>query len=95
MIGDAVFLPVNNAFFNHSRMIRPMSDEIRIFISYAREDQPRVQELYDLLVDAGYHPWLDREHIHRGQRWEPIIKSAPELVMNECVISINRPRLWR
>ncbi|MBS1786342.1 MAG: SUMF1/EgtB/PvdO family nonheme iron enzyme [Acidobacteria bacterium] len=53
-----------------------MSDEIRIFISYAREDQPRVQELYDLLVDAGYYPWLDREHIHPGQRWEPIIKSA-------------------
>lgn len=53
-----------------------MSDEIRIFISYAREDQPRVQELYDLLVDAGYHPWLDREHLHPGQRWESIIKSA-------------------
>lgn len=53
-----------------------MSDEIRIFISYAREDQPRVRELYDLLVEAGYHPWLDREHLLPGQQWEPIIKRA-------------------
>ncbi len=53
-----------------------MSDEIRIFISYAREDQARVRELYDHLVDAGYHPWLDREHIRPGQQWEPIIKRA-------------------
>ncbi len=53
-----------------------MSDEIRIFISYAREDQARVRALYDQLVAAGFHPWLDREHILPGQRWEPIIKQA-------------------
>ncbi len=53
-----------------------MSDEIKIFISYAREDQLRVRELYDLLVEAGYQPWLDREHLLPGQQWEPIIKRA-------------------
>ena len=51
-----------------------MSDEIKIFISYAREDQPRVQQLFDSLIAAGYQPWLDREHLHPGQQWEPIIK---------------------
>jgi hypothetical protein len=76
LIGEAFLLPVNNAFFNHSRMIRPMSDEIKIFISYAREDQIRVQELYGSLTDAGYQPWLDREHLLPGQQWEPIIKRA-------------------
>ncbi|MFN0112976.1 MAG: SUMF1/EgtB/PvdO family nonheme iron enzyme [Blastocatellia bacterium] len=53
-----------------------MSDKIQIFISYAREDQPRVQQLYDSLIAAGYQPWLDREHLHPGQQWEPIIKRA-------------------
>src|SRR5262245_44128044 len=53
-----------------------MNDEIRIFISYAREDQQRVEAIYHALVAAGFHPWLDREHILPGQRWEPIIEQA-------------------
>jgi hypothetical protein len=48
--------------------IRTMSDEIRIFISCAREDQPRIESLYQKLAAAGYQPWLDREHILPGQR---------------------------
>jgi formylglycine-generating enzyme required for sulfatase activity len=51
-------------------------DEVRIFISYAREDEARVNELYQRLVDAGFQPWLDREHIIPGMKWEPIIKKA-------------------
>ncbi len=51
-------------------------DSIQIFISYAREDQTRIEALYQKLVAAGYQPWLDREHIVPGQRWEPIIKQA-------------------
>jgi hypothetical protein len=50
--------------------------EVRIFISYAREDQARVKELYQRLVSYGFAPWLDREHIIPGMRWEPIIKKA-------------------
>ncbi len=53
-----------------------MNDEVRIFISYAREDQERVKQLYHSLVAAGFHPWLDREHILPGQKWEPIIEQA-------------------
>ncbi|MGH9845339.1 MAG: SUMF1/EgtB/PvdO family nonheme iron enzyme [Blastocatellia bacterium] len=55
-----------------------MTDEIQIFISYAREDQSRVELLYQKLVGAGYQPWLDREHLLPGQRWEPVIKQALE-----------------
>ncbi len=51
-------------------------DQIQIFISYAREDQARVKDLYHKLVAAGLQPWLDQEHILPGQRWEPIIKQA-------------------
>lgn len=49
-------------------------DRIQIFISYAREDAARVRAIYDKLTAAGFCPWLDREHILPGQKWEPIIK---------------------
>jgi hypothetical protein len=51
-------------------------DQVQIFISYAREDQERVKQLYHRLVAAGFQPWLDREHILPGMKWEPIIKQA-------------------
>ncbi len=51
-------------------------DQVQIFISYAREDQQRVEVLYRKLLAAGYQPWLDREHILPGQKWEPIIEQA-------------------
>src|SRR5262245_29457675 len=51
-------------------------DEVRIFISYAREDEVRVKQLYRRLADAGFQPWLDREHIIPGMKWGPIIKRA-------------------
>jgi formylglycine-generating enzyme required for sulfatase activity len=53
-----------------------MNAEVQIFISYAREDQKPIEALYQKLVAAGYQPWLDREHILPGQRWEPVIKQA-------------------
>jgi formylglycine-generating enzyme required for sulfatase activity len=51
-------------------------DEVRIFISYASEDEARVKLLYQRLADAGFQPWLDREHIIPGMKWEPVIKKA-------------------
>jgi TIR domain-containing protein len=54
-------------------------DEVRIFISYAREDETRVKQLYQWLADSGFQPWLDREHIISGMRWEPVIKKALRL----------------
>ncbi len=51
-------------------------EQVQIFISYAREDQQRVEALYQKLLAAGYQPWLDREHILPGQKWEPVIKQA-------------------
>jgi formylglycine-generating enzyme required for sulfatase activity len=53
-------------------------DQVQIFISYAREDQQRVEALYQKLLAAGYQPWLDREHLLPGQKWEPVIKQALE-----------------
>lgn len=48
----------------------------QIFISYAREDQGRVEPIYRSLKQAGYKPWLDREELLPGQDWELEITQA-------------------
>lgn len=39
----------------------------RVFISYAREDQPVPLRLYHDLERCGHEPWIDRYHIRPGE----------------------------
>jgi hypothetical protein len=48
----------------------------QIFLSYAREDKERVQNLYQKLSEAGFNPWMDTEDILPGEKWQPSIKKA-------------------
>jgi hypothetical protein len=48
----------------------------RIFLCHAKEDKPRVKELYHQPKAAGYHPWLDEEDLLPGQDWELEIRHA-------------------
>jgi hypothetical protein len=48
----------------------------RIFLCYAKEDKPRVKELYHQPKAAGYHPWLDEEDLLPGQDWELEVRHA-------------------
>jgi hypothetical protein len=50
--------------------------EKRVFISYAREDFDSAKRLYQELKDAGAEPWLDKESIKAGTKWQPAIRSA-------------------
>ena len=54
--------------------------QVRIFISYAREDVPTAVKLYNRLLLEGYTPWLDRESIQPGQDWWQAI----EIAIKEC-----------
>ncbi len=51
-------------------------DQIQIFISYAREDQPQAREIYRRLHDAGYKPWLDEEDLLPGQNFRLVIERS-------------------
>jgi hypothetical protein len=51
---------------------------VRIFLSYAREDQEMVEILYQKLVSAGFKPWMDRMDILPGEVWMESIRSAIE-----------------
>jgi hypothetical protein len=48
-----------------------------IFISYAREDRPRIKPLAKALEDQGWSVWWDRK-IPTGKTWREVIGEALE-----------------
>lgn len=46
------------------------------FVSYAREDQDKVDRLCEGLRARGVKPWLDRERIQPGEPWQVAIREA-------------------
>ena len=53
-----------------------MKATAQIFLSYARQDEEKVEELYQKLSDAGFKPWMDKKDILPGERWEFSIRGA-------------------
>ena len=53
-----------------------MSKPIQIFLCYASEDKPKVIEVYHFLKQQGFMPWLDKEDLLPGQRWDQEIPKA-------------------
>jgi TIR domain len=53
-----------------------MSGRAKVFISYAREDYAAARRLFRELLYLGVEPWLDKECILPGQRWELAIETA-------------------
>jgi len=51
-------------------------DKARIFISYAREDEIAVRQLYSKLSDAGFDPWMDKFDLLPGEQWRQSIEKA-------------------
>jgi len=47
-----------------------------IFLSYAREDEGKVEDLYQRLSDAGFRPWMDKKDILPGEIWRSSIEKA-------------------
>jgi hypothetical protein len=61
----------------------------RIFLCHAKEDKPRVKELYHQLKEAGYHPWLDEEDLLPGQDWWAEIKKIISDPYNLVVVCLS------
>src|SRR5438128_1134902 len=53
-----------------------MKANISIFLSYAREDQKRVGDLYQRLSDVGFKRWMGTRDILPGEKWEYSIEKA-------------------
>lgn len=48
----------------------------RVFLAYAAEDAPKVDQLYDALAAKGFEPWMDRRKLLPGQNWPRAIERA-------------------
>ena len=55
-----------------------MKSEIKVFISYAKEDIVLAYQIYNGLKDEGYGPWMDEGKLVGGQDWEVEITRAIE-----------------
>jgi TIR domain len=47
---------------------------MKIFLSYAREDEGRVNAVYELATSAGFEPWMDTRKLVAGMDWESEIE---------------------
>lgn len=47
-----------------------------IFLSYAKEDVVKVENIYRKLRTAGFNPWIDTQNIVPGELWEQSIRKA-------------------
>lgn len=48
----------------------------QIFLCYARQDEGKVENLYQKLASAGFKPWMDKHDILPGEPWESTIQKA-------------------
>lgn len=67
---------------------------MKIFLSYAREDQDRVLDLYRKLKEDGYDAWIDGDKLLPGQDWDleikNAIKSSDVVILCLTKISVNK-----
>jgi len=52
------------------------NQNLRVFISYAREDTEAANRLYNDLKLSGFDPWLDTQSLLGGDNWKISIKEA-------------------
>lgn len=64
--------------------------ELKVFLSYAKEDSAVVKEFHDYLKTMGLYPWMDQEQLLPGQSWEREIDRA--LKEANVVILFMSPR---
>jgi len=66
---------------------------LRVFISYAREDQDLAARVYDRLQKASFEPWFDQESLHGGDDWDQRIKT--DLESSHFVLVLYTPTFCR
>ena len=57
-------------------IVRFPEHNIRVFISYAKEDLLEAHSIYEILKQNGYRSWLDKEDLIPGQDWDLEIDKA-------------------
>jgi hypothetical protein len=58
-----------------------------IYLSYAREDEKQVQELYERLSNAGFAPWMVSKDVRPGEDW--LATSRKAIYQSDFFLSIR------
>jgi hypothetical protein len=58
-----------------------------VFLCHAGEDAARAREVHDALARAGLVPWLDKESLRGGDRWDALIEATIKEV--DFVVVLN------
>ena len=66
-------LPLQRTRMNKKKT---MTDQVKVFICYAREDEDAAKRLFRDLKGEGLDPWLDMESLLPGQDWQVAIQQA-------------------
>lgn len=48
----------------------------QVFLSYAREDRSKAEQIYDHLAAQGFKPWIDVRDLQPGSMWRESIEEA-------------------
>jgi hypothetical protein len=69
---------VLDALLEGAQPPHPRNRQLKVFLSYAREDESQARQLYDRIRAAGYAPWMDVHDLLPGMPWEMTIDAAIE-----------------
>ena len=53
-----------------------MPKKPQVFLSYAREDRSKAEQIYDRLAAQGFKPWMDVRDLQPGSLWRESIEEA-------------------
>jgi hypothetical protein len=56
--------------------MKKLQNSPQIFISYAKEDKNKAEDIYNKLLKLNFKPWLDTNDILPGERWADSIQRA-------------------
>jgi ActR/RegA family two-component response regulator len=69
---ESLLKETSDVILNH------LNKAIKIFLSYAREDYPKVDNLYKELIKRNFSVWMDKKNISPGAEWQLEIKRLIE-----------------
>ena len=79
-------MSVREDFFRALQRSAAKGGKRRLFLSYSRDDAVTAERLYADLENRGFEPWMDREGLRAGERWQERI--AAEIEDSDYVIAL-------
>jgi len=77
-IGASLLAAYVTLIASQRRSLEASKSKGRVFLSYAREDEERIEVIYKGLQAEGFEPWMDVKRLTAGENWIRGIEHAIE-----------------